>query len=102
MEWAEGLAMNAEEVVSTTVRLTVANGLHLSPISQIVGRANGFSSSISLSFDGKTADAKSVYDLMLLAAPCGAILTLDATGADAQSAVNSLSELFNGGFVIPD
>lgn len=94
--------MSGQEVSDTTVKLTVANGLHLSPISQVVQRASSFSAEIRLSFDGKTADAKSVYDLMLLAAPFGAVLKLEAIGKDAKAAVDSLVELFNGGFTIAE
>lgn len=93
--------MSGEEVVSRQVRLSVAHGLHLSPISQLVRVATGFSSAISLSFDGKTADVKSVYDLMLLGAPFGADLQLEARGADASQAISALTELFDGGFIVP-
>ena len=92
--------MSDGKVDSRTVKLTVAKGLHLSPIAQVVSRANGFTSSISLSFDGKTADAKSVYDLMLLAAPFGAQLQLQAAGEDADLAVDAMASLFDGGFVV--
>lgn len=89
-----------EDVVSRQVTLTVPHGLHLTPISQLVRCASGYSSSIRILFDGRSADGKSVYDLMLLAAPCGSELTLEAQGADAAAAVDSLSQLFNGGFLV--
>lgn len=92
--------MSEADLATRQVTLTVSHGLHLTPISQLVSKANCFSSSITLSFDGKSADAKSVYDLMLLAAPFGARLTLEARGSDAQNAVDSLSKLFEGGFVV--
>ena len=37
---------------------------------------------------------------MLLAAPCGSILELEASGSDAAAAADAISELFDVGFVI--
>lgn len=90
--------MSNLEAVSEQVTLTVAHGLHLTPISQIVRLALGFESAITISFDGKAADAKSAFDLMLLAAPFGARLTVAAKGSDAQQALNSVADLFRNGF----
>ena len=90
--------MSNVEVVTEQVTLTVAHGLHLTPISRIVSLALGFESTITISFDGKAADARSAFDLMLLAAPFGARLTLEAKGSDAQQALNSLADLFRDGF----
>ena len=75
-------------------------GLHLRPITLLVRCATTFSSSISLFFDGHRADAKSAFDLMLLAAPCGAILNLEVSGQDADAAADSICGLFEQGFVI--
>lgn len=97
----ERFPMGEGEPIRRTVTLTVAQGLHLTPISVLVRRAGNFSSRILLSFDGRTADARSVYDLMLLAAPCGAILTIEAQGQDATLAVAEIEKLFAEGFRIP-
>jgi len=97
-----GRYMGDQEVVSAVVELTVPNGLHLTPISQIVSCASPFQASVTLGFDGKTADAKSIYDLMLLAAPCGAKLQVDARGTDAGPAIEAMKSLFCGGFIIAD
>lgn len=96
-----GQRMSEGEVVSRQVTLALEHGLHLSPISQLVRAASGFSAAVTLSFDGRTADVKSVYDLMLLGAPHGAHLLLEARGADATQAVQALGQLFDGGFAMP-
>lgn len=93
--------MEGEDVVRRQVKVTPEHGLHLSPISQLVRRATTFSSSISLTFDDRKADVKSAFDLMLLAAPCGAILSLEASGQDAIAAADSICSLFEQGFVLP-
>ncbi len=92
--------MEGEEVIQRHVKVTPEHGLHLSPISQLVRKAMTFSSSISLSFDGRKADVKSAFDLMLLAAPCGAMLNLEVIGPDAAAAADAIEELFELGFVI--
>jgi phosphotransferase system HPr (HPr) family protein len=92
--------MEGVAVVHRQVRVKPEHGLHLSPISQLVRKATTFSSSISLSFDDRKADVKSAFDLMLLAAPCGAMLSLEVSGPDADCAANAICELFEQGFVI--
>ena len=43
-------------------------------------------------------DAKSVLELLMLAAECGSHLTISADGADASQAVATLAELVKGRF----
>ena len=93
--------MDGADVIQRHLRVTPEHGLHLSPISQLVRKAMTFSSSVTLSFDGRRADVKSAFDLMLLAAPCGAILTLECSGPDATTAAHAIGELFEAGFAIP-
>lgn len=92
--------MQGQALVEKQVKVTWENGLHLNPITQLVRKASGYASSISLSFDGRTADVKSALDLMMLAAPCGAILNMEVQGSDAVAAAHAISELFENGFVI--
>ena len=94
--------MEGNDVIQYQVRVTPEDGLHLRPISALVRKATTFSSSISLTFDGRKADVKSAFDLMLLSAPCGALLNLEVSGADAQAASAAILELFEQGFAIPD
>jgi len=93
--------MEASDVVRSQVKVTPEDGLHLRPISELVRKAAKFSSSIYLSFDGRKADVKSAFDLMLLSAPCGAILSLEVSGPDADAAAAAIHALFDQGFLIP-
>ena len=93
--------MEGDDVVRRQVKVTPEDGLHLRPISELVRKATTFASAISLSFDGRRADVKSAFDLMLLSAPCGAILSLEVSGSDAQAASTAIQELFERGFVVP-
>ncbi len=92
--------MESEGVVCRHVRVTPEEGLHLRPLQMLVRKALTFSSTITLTFDGRRADVKSAFDLMLLAAPTGAILSLETSGSDAAAAADAISELFETGFSI--
>ena len=81
------------ETVSDATReviLRIENGLHLAPISRIVGSLSDFQASVRIELDDRTADARSATDLMLLAATCGAPLTVFAEGSDAEAAVQTV------------
>jgi len=90
------------QTVRREVTLTLENGLHLHPISHIVRCAQSFAGSVSLLHNGKRADAKSAFDLMRLGAECGAVLTVEASGAEAAAAVAGIASLFDSGFGSPD
>lgn len=96
----EELTMQPEDVVRRQVKVTPEDGLHLRPITLVVRCATTFSSSISLFFDGRRADAKSAFDLMLMAVPSGAILNMEVVGADAEAAADAICRLFEDGFAI--
>lgn len=85
--------MSNPETVRRQVTLAVENGLHLAPISRIVETATQFSCQIRILFDGKNADAKSVYDLMLLGATFGSPLSLEAEGQAAEDAVEAVARI---------
>jgi len=89
------------EPIRRQVTLTVEQGLHLTPISVLVRHAGKFSCRITLTFDGRVADARSVYDLMLLGAPCGSIMTLETDGSDAEAAADHIEKLFLEEFQVP-
>lgn len=75
------------QITRRTVKLAHRNGLHLTPIQQLVKAVSGYSSAVKVHFDGKSANAGSAMDLMLLGATFGANLELEATGEDAESAI---------------
>jgi phosphocarrier protein len=80
------------------VVLTNKMGLHARPSTQIATTASRFASDIQIVKDGMTVDAKSVLELLMLAAECGSELTISAQGADAKAAVHALGDLVKGRF----
>jgi phosphocarrier protein len=87
-------------------QVTVLNklGLHARPAMQFVDTANRFTSDVQVkkpAWQGEEAvdaDGKSVMQMIILAATEGTPLTIEANGEDAQSAVDTLAELFQSRF----
>ena len=76
-------------------------GLHARPAMQFVDLANQFKSDITVRKFGEEpaeADGKSVMQMIILAATEGTKMRIDATGDDADDAVNKLAELFDSKF----
>jgi phosphocarrier protein HPr len=80
------------------VVLTNKMGLHARPSTQIATTSGRFSSNVTIAKDGLTVDAKSVLELLMLAAECGSELTITADGADANEAVKAVKNLVEGRF----
>lgn len=80
------------------VVLTNKMGLHARPSTQIATTASRYAAEIQITKDGMTIDAKSVLELLMLAAECGSQLTISADGADSKQAVAAIAELVKGRF----
>ena len=80
--------------------LTLINklGLHARAAAKFVNLASGFESEISLSRNGKTVNGKSIMGVMMLAASCGSTITVDASGNDADEALQQIEQLVQGRF----
>lgn len=84
----EDAAQAAGKRVSVTLLGT--SGLHARPATMLATLAKQFSSRITLRYDGKSADAKSLVSLLKLGAPSGSQLELIADGPDDEAALNTL------------
>ena len=73
-------------------------GLHLRAAAKIVQASNGFRASITMTNDGKPANAKSIMSIATLAAGQGRWVTVEVDGDDAEQAVAALEALFAGKF----
>ena len=80
--------------------LTISNrlGLHARPAMALVDVANSYSSDIKLKKEEQVVDAKSIMQIMMLAATSGTALTVTATGPDAQAAVDAIVSLVEAKF----
>lgn len=69
------------------------SGLHNRQATYFVQKANEFESSIWLESGSRKMNAKSLLGIMSLGIITGAVVTLTASGPDAESAVNALEQL---------
>jgi len=76
--------------------LTVINkaGMHLRAASKIVSALKDFDCTVELSFQNRTANAKSIMSIAQLMAPKGSTLHMNASGPDAAQATQVLDRLF--------
>src|SRR3954451_5934018 len=77
-------------------------GLHARPADRFVRLAQQFESKIEIVRGSDRIEAKSIMDLLLLGAVKGTQLTLVAEGADAQQAIDALTQLVEHGFLDED
>lgn len=69
------------------------SGLHNRQATYFVQKANEFSCGIWLESDNRKMNAKSLLGIMSLGIITGAVVTLSASGPDAEEAVNALEAL---------
>jgi phosphocarrier protein HPr len=91
--------MQAEEdtleniVCDIELEIKNAEGLHMRPAMKFVDIANRFESEINVSNGEMSVDGKSIMQISMLAATCGAKLKVTARGPDARKAVDALKDL---------
>ena len=85
-------------MITRSVEVTNALGLHARAAARFVHVATRFSSQIRVSRDAKVMDGKSIMGILLLAAARGTKLTISADGPDETTAVDSLIQLVESGF----
>lgn len=83
-----------------TKELTVINesGIHARPAALIVETCTKYKSMIWFMKDGMRANAKSIMNIMLLAAEFGAQIQVEADGPDEEQALAAIEDLFQSKF----
>jgi phosphocarrier protein len=81
-----------------TVKISNKAGIHVRPAVQIAELSNKFQSNILLIKDGIKVNAKSIMDLLTLAAGKEAELIIKADGEDEAKAIDALEALINSKF----
>ena len=90
--------MEHEDIKKVTITHNL--GLHLRAAGALVQAAAQFKSEISISFGSLDANGKSIMSVLSLAAPCGAELTVSATGEQSGEAVAAIITLIKNDFGI--
>lgn len=84
----------------TSKELEIINklGLHARASTKLTQTASKFASEIWIERNGRRVNAKSIMGVMMLAAAKGAMVKLEATGADETAAIDALSALIGDYF----
>ena len=81
--------MNVAEKVYT---ITDESGLHARPATILVNTVNKFASDVSVEYDDKTVNLKSVMGVLSLGVIRGAQVKVIATGSDEEELLSALTE----------
>jgi phosphocarrier protein len=82
-----------EDPLRREVEIVNARGLHARASAKFVKCAEKFDADINVSRDGQTVPATSIMGLMMLAAQMGATILIEASGRDAEPALDALASL---------
>ncbi|HRJ77594.1 MAG: HPr family phosphocarrier protein [Planctomycetaceae bacterium] len=88
--------------VRAEVELLNKYGLHQRPAMKVIETAGRFSSEVYLIKGDQRCNAKSIIDVIMLAAEKGTRLTVETEGADAEAAAKALVELFLNKFYLSE
>lgn len=82
------------------ITLTIINklGLHARAAAKLTQTAERFNANISVSKDDIHINAKSIMQVMMLAAGKGSEITVTAQGEDAEQALTAIAALINNFF----
>jgi phosphotransferase system HPr (HPr) family protein len=87
---------------SRTVTINNAQGLHMRPAYLFAETASRFDCKVEVVKDDIRIDGKSVLSILTLGAAQGTEVSVEATGPDAQTAIDTLAELVMSGFPAPN
>lgn len=88
--------------VTAEVELLNKYGLHQRPAMKVIETASRFGADIYLVKGEQRCNAKSIIDVIMLAAEMGTKLKVEADGDDADDAVKALIELFKNKFYLSE
>jgi phosphocarrier protein HPr len=76
-----------------TFKVTSESGIHARPATTLVNQAGQFSSDVTLNYNGKSVNLKSIMGVMSLGIQSGAEITIKAEGSDADEAIAALEDV---------
>ena len=83
---------------SRLLNIVNARGLHARASAKFVQTAEKFDADIKVSRDGHSVSGTSIMGLMMLAAAPGCCILIEASGKDANAALDALEALVSDGF----
>lgn len=86
------------EAVTRNVHIVNRKGLHARASAMLAKLAVSLPTKVEVSYEGESADARSIMDLLCLGAGIGSLVELRSEGADADASINAVASLFLDGF----
>ena len=83
------------------IEITNKLGLHLRAATKLVQLASEFEAAITISCNDQSADAKSIMDVLMLAAIVGTMVKIEVSGDNSEEEhdiINQIVALFNDKF----
>jgi phosphocarrier protein HPr len=87
-----------EQTVVRQVVVGARQGLHARPADMLAREARKWQSRIELVAGSQRADGKSILEVLTLAAEAGTHVVIEATGPDADEAIDAIGGLFERNF----
>ncbi|MBK4765045.1 MAG: HPr family phosphocarrier protein [Pantoea sp. Brub] len=75
--------------------INLLHGLHTRPAAQFVKKAKTFQSEITITSEGKSVNAKSLFKIQTLGLTYGTNIILSADGIDEKEAIESLTKFIS-------
>jgi phosphotransferase system HPr (HPr) family protein len=88
----------SDQTLTREVVVGMRQGLHARPADMLAREARRWQSRVELVTESARVDAKSILDVLTLAAEEGTRLVIEATGPDAGAAIAALVLLFDRNF----
>ena len=95
-EEGDAAASGGKTVTSEAILVPNPTGLHARPAARLAQAAQAFSADVQILAEHGEADAKSILDILSLAAGYGSRLTLVCSGEDAEAAAQTLRRATTG------
>jgi phosphotransferase system HPr (HPr) family protein len=87
---------------SATARVSDPVGFHLRAAGRIVKLTKSFASEVTIRYEGRVANAKSIMGLASLAAEFDTLVQVEANGPDEAAALAALCHLIEVGLAQPE
>lgn len=85
-------------MIETEIQINNKLGLHARAAAKLVKVAGSYTSSIEIEKLNQRVNAKSIMNVMMLAASCGNIIKVYTDGEDQQQAMDAIIELISNKF----
>ncbi|MBR3737877.1 MAG: HPr family phosphocarrier protein [Eubacterium sp.] len=85
-------------MVSKSFTLTNKMGFHMRPAQVFVTAMAKYSSDITITFNGKDINGKSIMNIMAACMKCGSEITVSCNGADEEAMLSEASLMIESGF----